>query len=216
MKKDTSTTQIVELITAGRSGDIGLAAGHRQREHLREHDMSDHHSRDHRRRRDDAVPGAPSERAASPSTSSERSIGDAFAAGSAGSAPATRARCRRCSASSSSRSSSPRSADRFLSKYNIGNLPGQGAYIAVIALGLVFVLLLGEIDLSAGTAGGIVCRHRGAVAVFSGDLHTALPGLLYWCLIVVHGCWRIASRCGSRPGSAAVVVASAWCWSSPT
>jgi D-xylose transport system ATP-binding protein len=26
MKKDSSTTQIVELITSGRSGDIGLAA----------------------------------------------------------------------------------------------------------------------------------------------------------------------------------------------
>src|SRR6476661_7911393 len=44
---------------------------------------------------------------------------------------------------------------RFLTLNNVGNLPGQGAYIAIIALGLVFVLLLGEIDLSAGTAGGI-------------------------------------------------------------
>src|SRR5947209_300879 len=32
-------------------------------------------------------------------------------------------------------------SDRFLSKGNIGALPGQGAYIALIALGLVFVLL---------------------------------------------------------------------------
>src|SRR4029079_7334203 len=45
-------------------------------------------------------------------------------------------------------------SSRFLTKYNIGNIPGQVAYIAVIGLGLVFVLLLGEIDLSAGTAGG--------------------------------------------------------------
>src|SRR3954465_11051240 len=29
----------------------------------------------------------------------------------------------------------------FLSGNNIGNLPGQGAYIAIIAMGLVFVLL---------------------------------------------------------------------------
>ena len=65
-------------------------------------------------------------------------------------------------------------SDRFLSKYNIGNLPGQGLYIAIIALGLVFVLLLGEIDLSAGTAGG-TCAALAAQAVFSGNLHQALP-----------------------------------------
>ena len=52
-------------------------------------------------------------------------------------------------------------SDRFLSALNLGNLPGQGAYIAVIALGLVFVLLLGEIDLSAGTAGGLRGLRRG-------------------------------------------------------
>ena len=74
-------------------------------------------------------------------------------------------------------------SDRFLSAYNIGNLPGQGAYIAVIALGLVFVLLLGEIDLSAGTAGG-TCAALAAVALFSGNLHQGLPAFLYWSLIV--------------------------------
>ena len=56
-------------------------------------------------------------------------------------------------------------SDRFLSESNLGNLPGQGAYIAIIGLGLVFVLLLGEIDLSAGTAGG-TCAAFAAVAVF--------------------------------------------------
>ena len=73
-------------------------------------------------------------------------------------------------------------SDRFLSRYNIGNLPGQGAYIAIIALGLVFVLLLGEIDLSAGTTGGM-CAGFAAQAIFSKDLHKAVPGLLYWSLI---------------------------------
>ncbi|MDX6323669.1 MAG: D-xylose transport system permease protein [Nocardioidaceae bacterium] len=71
----------------------------------------------------------------------------------------------------------------FLTRFNIGNLPGQGAYIAIIALGLVFVLLLGEIDLSAGTAGGM-CAAFAARAVFSGDLHHVLPGGLYWSLVV--------------------------------
>lgn len=74
-------------------------------------------------------------------------------------------------------------SDRFLSRYNIGNLPGQGAYIAVIGLGLVFVLLLGEIDLSAGTTGGM-CAAFAARAIFSGNLHHALPGFLYWALLV--------------------------------
>jgi D-xylose transport system permease protein len=74
-------------------------------------------------------------------------------------------------------------SSRFLSSYNLGNLPGQGAYIAIIALGLVFVLLLGEIDLSAGTAGG-TCAAIAAVAVSSGSLHDGLPGLLYWGLVV--------------------------------
>jgi len=74
-------------------------------------------------------------------------------------------------------------SDQFLSKSNIGNIPGQGAYIAIIALGLVFVLLLGEIDLSAGTAGG-TCAAIAAQAVFSGNLHQALPGALYWGLVL--------------------------------
>jgi D-xylose transport system permease protein len=44
--------------------------------------------------------------------------------------------------------------DRFLTTYNMANLVIQSAYIIVLAMGLVFVLLLGEIDLSAGVAGG--------------------------------------------------------------
>src|SRR3954465_880148 len=50
---------------------------------------------------------------------------------------------------------SSQASHAFLTRFNIGNLPGQGGYIAIIAMGLVFVLLLGEIDLSAGTAGGL-------------------------------------------------------------
>ncbi len=38
----------------------------------------------------------------------------------------------------------------FFSAFNFANLISQGAMIIVIAMGLVFVLLLGEIDLSAG------------------------------------------------------------------
>lgn len=74
-------------------------------------------------------------------------------------------------------------SDAFLTQYNIGNLPGQGAYIAVIAMGLVFVLLLGEIDLSAGTAGGVAAGIA-AIGIFHGQLNGQLPDLLYWSLVV--------------------------------
>ena len=43
----------------------------------------------------------------------------------------------------------------FLSAYNHEALVIQAAPIIVMAMGLVFVLLLGEIDLSAGTTGGL-------------------------------------------------------------
>ncbi|GAA1626324.1 ABC transporter permease [Kribbella alba] len=43
----------------------------------------------------------------------------------------------------------------FLSAYNVEALVIQAAPIIVMAMGLIFVLLLGEIDLSAGTTGGL-------------------------------------------------------------
>ncbi len=64
----------------------------------------------------------------------------------------------------------------FLTSSNFANLLTQAAAVTVIAMGLVFVLLLGEIDLSAGYASG-VC---GAVLVILVTNHgwawyTALP-----------------------------------------
>jgi D-xylose transport system permease protein len=44
--------------------------------------------------------------------------------------------------------------DRFLTTYNMANLVVQAGSIIVLAMGIVFVLLIGEIDLSAGVAGG--------------------------------------------------------------
>jgi D-xylose transport system permease protein len=43
----------------------------------------------------------------------------------------------------------------FFSAVNFANLFAQGAQVTLIAMGLVFVLLLGEIDLSAGFASGV-------------------------------------------------------------
>lgn len=45
--------------------------------------------------------------------------------------------------------------ETFASTLNIANLFQQGAVVVTIAMGLVFVLLLGEIDLSAGFASGV-------------------------------------------------------------
>jgi D-xylose transport system permease protein len=45
--------------------------------------------------------------------------------------------------------------DTFFSAINFANLFAQGAQVIFIAMGLVFVLLLGEIDLSAGFASGV-------------------------------------------------------------
>ncbi|MBD8059957.1 ABC transporter permease [Cellulomonas sp. JH27-2] len=44
--------------------------------------------------------------------------------------------------------------EKFLSALNIANLFQQGAVVTTIAMGLVFVLLIGEIDLSAGFTSG--------------------------------------------------------------
>lgn len=57
-------------------------------------------------------------------------------------------------------------SDRFLSVYNLANLVSQAGITILIAMGLVFVLLLGEIDLSAGTASG-VCAGLMAIALLS-------------------------------------------------
>jgi len=51
--------------------------------------------------------------------------------------------------------------DRFLSSFNFANLLGQGAMIIVIAMGLIFVLLLGEIDLAAGVTAGMCAAVLG-------------------------------------------------------
>jgi len=49
----------------------------------------------------------------------------------------------------------------FPTAYNIGNLIGQSAGVTVLAMGLVFVLLLGEIDLGAGITGGVSAAAMG-------------------------------------------------------
>ncbi|MFC0526393.1 sugar ABC transporter permease [Phytohabitans kaempferiae] len=56
----------------------------------------------------------------------------------------------------------------FFSAGNFANLFTQGAAVAVIAMGMVFVLLLGEIDLSAGFASGVCAAVLAQVVAVHG------------------------------------------------
>jgi D-xylose transport system permease protein len=53
--------------------------------------------------------------------------------------------------------------DTFTNSFNFANLITQSAAVIVIAMGLVFVLLLGEIDLSAGVTAGVCGAVMGEV-----------------------------------------------------
>jgi len=55
------------------------------------------------------------------------------------------------------------SGKHFTNAFNFSNLILQGSAVAVFAMGLVFVLLLGEIDLSAGYTGGVTAAVVGIV-----------------------------------------------------
>ncbi len=83
--------------------------------------------------------------------------------------------------------------DRFLSTLNMANLATQAGAICVLAMGLIPVLLVGDIDLSAGVAGGmsacittlmIVDHGQGwFVAVLVGLLSGAVLGLIIGLLV---------------------------------
>ena len=64
----------------------------------------------------------------------------------------------------------------FTNSYNFANLINQSASVIVLAMGLVFVLLLGEIDLSAGFAGGTAAAMTGLVMTKQG--WPVVPSLL--------------------------------------
>jgi D-xylose transport system permease protein len=56
----------------------------------------------------------------------------------------------------------------FTNAFNLANLVNQAAAVMVIAMGLVFVLLLGEIDLSAGFTAGTAAAVMGIAATEHG------------------------------------------------
>ena len=87
--------------------------------------------------------------------------------------------------------------DRFLTTYNLANLVIQAASIIVLAMGLVFVLLLGEIDLAAGFTGGAAATitalamidygHPWWVGTLAGLVFGAAVGLVMGSLVAMLG-----------------------------
>ncbi len=87
--------------------------------------------------------------------------------------------------------------DRFLSALNMANLITQAGAIIVLAMGLVLVLLLGDIDLSAGVAGGVAACVMGLllaeqgqpwyVAVLAAIVSGAVIGLVIGLLVAKLG-----------------------------
>ncbi|MFF0655949.1 MULTISPECIES: ABC transporter permease [Micromonospora] len=85
----------------------------------------------------------------------------------------------------------------FFSAGNFANLFTQGAAVTVIAMGLIFVLLLGEIDLSAGFASGVcagilanvvsVLGYPWYVAVLAALVTGVLIGLILGFLVAKVG-----------------------------
>jgi D-xylose transport system permease protein len=74
----------------------------------------------------------------------------------------------------------------FLNAYNVEDMVVYGAPTIVMAMGLIFVLLLGEIDLSAGTAGG-VCSVLAAVEMVRNHVNWILAVLIAAVLGAVIG-----------------------------
>ncbi|GLZ38724.1 ABC transporter permease [Actinokineospora sp. NBRC 105648] len=74
-------------------------------------------------------------------------------------------------------------SDSFLTLDNTANLLAQGAGKMVIAMGLVFVLLLGEIDLSAGTASGVCAAVMAMHYVRSGNLLGGMGSTVFYVFV---------------------------------
>jgi D-xylose transport system permease protein len=72
----------------------------------------------------------------------------------------------------------------FLTLNNLANLLDQGAGETIIAMGIVFVLLLGEIDLSAGTASGVTAAVLALHFQNNGNLLSSMGNTVFWGFVV--------------------------------
>ena len=95
----------------------------------------------------------------------------------------------------------------FLEVDNLANLPSQGAAFVLFAMGLIFVLLIGEIDLSAGTAGG-TCAALMAVALRDdGHVRDAVGGRIFAALLIAMAlALAIAARAKLWPALIVIVA----------
>lgn len=87
--------------------------------------------------------------------------------------------------------------DSFLSTYNLANLVVQAGAICILAMGLVPVLLLGDIDLSAGVAGG-ACAAVMAVLIHRNDQpwYVAVLAALAVALVIGAGIGLLVAKLG--------------------
>lgn len=76
-------------------------------------------------------------------------------------------------------------SNQFLTVGNLANLTGQAGPTIFIAMGLVFVLLLGEIDLSAGTAAGVCAMMMGLAYAHNGNIEGYVKGGSYGAIVIV-------------------------------
>src|SRR4051794_39469630 len=80
--------------------------------------------------------------------------------------------------------------DRFLSANNLSNLVQQMSAVGIISIGIVLVLLLGEIDLSVGSVSGLTSAILAVLNVNHGwaTVPSIVVALLAGCAIgVIHG-----------------------------
>src|SRR2546430_6287222 len=70
-------------------------------------------------------------------------------------------------------------SDHFLTLDNMANLLRQSAGKMIIAMGLVYVLLVGEIDLAAGTASGVCASVLAMHYVRAGNLLGGMGGTVF-------------------------------------
>ncbi len=72
----------------------------------------------------------------------------------------------------------------FMTKGNMANVVTQSGPIIFIAMGLVFVLLLAEIDLAAGTAAGLSSAGMAIAVNHHGDIAAQLKGGMFGAYVV--------------------------------
>ena len=97
--------------------------------------------------------------------------------------------------------------ERFLGAFNVANLLNQASFIVVLSMGLVFVLLLGEIDLSAGYIGGTAAAVTGVVMTEHG--WPWIPSLIT-CLLTGAAIGLVIGLLVSRLGIPSFVVTLAF------